>query len=98
MFLADWLKNIKNVTSILMRFWSEISRMFLCMFFVDYFKAKKYVFYKWKYFIILKKVCHHDYKLSFNYFSSQWLFYANIKSMEHKSCMVERAFTWSWKL
>ena len=33
----------------LVRFWSEISRMFLfCVFGVDYFEAKKCVFYKHK--------------------------------------------------
>ena len=42
MFLADSLKDMINLALILMRFWSEISRMFSC-FGVDYFKGKKYV-------------------------------------------------------
>ena len=45
MFLADWLKNMNNVTSMLMRVLIQNYQNVLMYVFVDYFKVKKCVFY-----------------------------------------------------
>ena len=45
-YVFSWLvEKYKNVTSMLMRFWSKISRMFLCMFLLIILMLKKCVFY-----------------------------------------------------